>query len=156
MSTRCQIVVEGSGVAVYRHSDGYPNSESGVLASLCPLVSKFMKLRGWDESYMSAHIVANQIELHHKWAKSYSTTNYKNDKERQKHIVESSMFTGFGLDAYNPTTGEGIHGDCEYIYFVRKDGIEVRIPAQDNQKIEDMELMAVVGFDGKVLSGTLS
>jgi hypothetical protein len=48
MSTRCQILVTGSDVVIYRHSDGYPDSEHGVLHDLLPLVREFKKYRGDD------------------------------------------------------------------------------------------------------------
>jgi hypothetical protein len=67
MSTRCQIgfykadddAVESPEVLIYRHSDGYPESEYGVLATLIPLIKYFDERRGyWDVHYLSAFVVA--------------------------------------------------------------------------------------------------
>jgi hypothetical protein len=102
MSTRCQILVQDSDVILYRHCDGYPDGEHGVMALLRPLVLSFLKHRGFDPSYMSAQIVAAHIE---------KTRNGPTD------------FLGCGVEAYK--NGQ-LHGDIEFLYVVTKNAIEVR------------------------------
>ncbi len=64
MSTCAQIKLKEEGatasdvscIYVYRHHDGYPEGEHGVLALLYPLVKDFIKVRGWDDSYLLMRI----------------------------------------------------------------------------------------------------
>lgn len=97
MSTRCQIFVEGLKSSLYRHSDGYPDSKHGVLATLVPIVNDFKNRRGWDDEYLLARIA-----------------------QRMMNAVDPDGCTCFGI--YDET-----HGDIEYLYLVRQDfSIEVR------------------------------
>jgi hypothetical protein len=103
MSTRCQILVQGTNVIIYRHCDGYPDGEHGVMAMLRPLVLSFLKHRGYfDPFYLSAQIIAAQIE---------------------KTRSGPTDFLGCGVEAY--TDGQ-LHGDIEFLYVITKDAIEVR------------------------------
>jgi len=112
MSTRCQIVVEGSNVVIYRHGDGYPEGKNGVVAALKKIVPQFVAARGFDEVYMPAHIVSSMIVDHHKTFGADSPYH----------------FLGFGIEGYeNPNSGFALHGDIEFLYVVKKNGtIEVR------------------------------
>ena len=130
MSTRCQILVEGSSVVIYRHSDGYPQGPNGVLATLKPLVVEFVKYRGWDEEYLPAHIIADQIKHHKAWADK-AAAEAEAEKPGRGESYKQAAFLGFGVEAYNPdsTESHSLHGDIEYLYHVRKSGvIEVLVP----------------------------
>jgi hypothetical protein len=125
MSTRCQILVEGSDVLVYRHSDGYPDGPHGVLKALKPIVANFIKWRGFDECYMPAHISSALIVEHQKWC-DMAIRRCKREGQDYRHY-ESAKYLGHGLDGYNAETGAGLHGDIEFLYVVKKNGtIEVR------------------------------
>jgi hypothetical protein len=66
MSTRCQIAFYEKGsklenweALIYRHGDGYPDTEHGVLADVLPILEDFDKKRGLDDiEYASAWLVA--------------------------------------------------------------------------------------------------
>jgi len=105
MSTRCMIEVKDSNVKIYRHSDGYPDSECGVLATLVPQVKKFLALRSWDPEYMLARIAQWQMNVY--------------DKATQEGgYFNQSQCLGFGLDTR-------YHGDLEYIYRIEPTVIKV-------------------------------
>jgi len=66
MSTRCQIGFYEDGeknlqnfeALIYRHCDGYPDSEHGVIATVVPILKGFDKERGLDDiEYASAWLV---------------------------------------------------------------------------------------------------
>jgi hypothetical protein len=103
MSTRCMIEVEGCKAKLYRHSDGYPDGQWGVLATLVPFVNKFLKVRGWDPEYLLARIAQDQMNGHDEHTKEHDGTDV----------------LGFGLDT-------SYHFDLEYVYRVCEKGtIEV-------------------------------
>ena len=67
MSTRCQIGFYEPEVKdlnqwealIYRHSDGYPDTQHGVIATVVPILKQFDKDRGLDDiEYASAWLVA--------------------------------------------------------------------------------------------------
>ena len=67
MSTRCQIgfyepeatKLEDFEALIYRHCDGYPDTNSGVIADIVPILRQFDKDRGLDDiEYASAWLVA--------------------------------------------------------------------------------------------------
>lgn len=67
MSTRCQIgfydnpasSLDDPAALIYRHSDGYPQGEHGVLATLVPLVQTYFIRRGfYDAEYMAAFVLS--------------------------------------------------------------------------------------------------
>jgi hypothetical protein len=101
MSTRCQIAIyendpgdkaEGWNALIYRHSDGYPEDECGVMAALIPFVEGFVEQRGWDAEYLAARLVQHLCNEH--------------DKGDDEPGV-----TGYGICC-------AIHGDIEYFYRV--------------------------------------
>ena len=105
MSTRCMIEVEGIKAKLYRHSDGYPDGQWGVLATLVPFVNKFLEVRGWDPEYLLARIAQDQMNGY--------------DARVKERYGDGVDVLGFGLDT-------SYHFDLEYIYWVRKNGtIEV-------------------------------
>jgi len=129
MSTRCQILVEGTDVVLYRHGDGYPDGPNGVIAALKPIVTNFIKWRGFDECYLPAHIISGLIVAHTKWCdKVIRACKRKGQKPREYSAYESAKYLGHGIDGYNPDAGNtGLHGDIEFLYVVKKNGtIEVR------------------------------
>jgi len=119
MSTRSQIIVEGNEeVKLYRHSDGYPYGEYGVLASLVPDVSGFRQLRGHDPYYLPARIMGGQIRRAEKSGraalKAEKGAGRNTDFARQMYFA-----LGYGIDTV-------FHSDVEYVYYVRENGnIEV-------------------------------
>lgn len=148
MSTRCQIIVAGHDAIIYRHSDGYPNGEHGVLASLVPLVKTFMEYRGADPFYLTAHIVADQIRRHI-------------DACDKRDALEGGFksdyrFLGFGVEAYNDV----LHGDIEYLYVVSLDSgvVSVCKPTakfDQNPSFINTEVVQVVSFDGEDLTDSI-
>lgn len=67
MSTRCQIGfyepetedLNKWEALIYRHSDGYPDTEHGVVATIKPILDDFNTNRGLDDlEYASAWLVA--------------------------------------------------------------------------------------------------
>lgn len=132
MSTRCQIIVEGADVVLYRHSDGYPDGVHGVLKALKASVSRFMKYRGFDECYMPAHIIADMIASHKAWADKCIRREKRKDKSYNTSSYESCKYLGYGIEGYNPNHGaddNAFHGDIAFLYVVKKNGtIEVRTP----------------------------
>jgi len=130
MSTRCHIIVDdlvnGNYIILYRHSDGYPDGPHGVLATLVPFVTRFMKHRGWDPMYLAAQIIADQINgaraerlssigsgnpLH------YVTSREASELDKRRAEVDND-FLGFGIS-------NEIHGDVEFIYRVTQLGVHV-------------------------------
>ncbi len=96
MSTRAQICIkkdtpgfsDTGGIYIYKHCDGYPEGEHGVLKILKPFVEKFVKSRGDDPEYLLCQIV----------------------REFARKDIGSET-TGWGLDTVQ-------HGDIEYLYEV--------------------------------------
>lgn len=67
MSTRCQIgfyendkeELENWDVLLYRHSDGYPEDDCGVVATILPILQDFQENRGLsDTEYAGAWVCA--------------------------------------------------------------------------------------------------
>ena len=67
MSTRCQIGfykkkeedLNKWEALLYKHSDGYPDTEHGVIETITPILTSFNKERGLDDiEYASAWLVA--------------------------------------------------------------------------------------------------
>lgn len=115
MSTRSQIYVEGTGVYIYKHSDGYLE---GVLPTLEPFVKFFLKERGWDPDYLAAQIVREfgREEL----GPEVEERAKRLDTDPAKIRAWASTL-GWGL-------GTSLHGDEKYIYLVKPNCIEVREP----------------------------
>lgn len=117
MSTRAQIKVDGiDNVYVYKHSDGYPDGEHGVLAWLVPYVTKFLNNRGWDDEFLLARIMYEGMKIDEAAQAEYRSSNNSKLNTRLNAIYD---FTGWGI-------GPEIHGDTEYLYVVKEDSIEVQ------------------------------
>ena len=68
MSTRCVIGYEGESALIYRHSDGYPDGKTGVLAALEPFRDHFFRGRGNDGAFFLARVLA--------WMPGYNREEY--------------------------------------------------------------------------------
>ena len=128
MSTRANIMVEGSNVVIYKHYDGYPE---GVLPVLIPFLKDFHKDRGMDEEYMVCQIVrAFAVE--------------EGLAGEDDHVKEVDVKLGWGLDV-------GLrHADIEYLYVVR-DGcfVEIRKTTDefwDRPSIENTVIVKEVSY----------
>lgn len=121
MSTRCQIHVEGTGLWIYKHSDGYPE---GVLPTLLPFLSFFAKERGMkDTEYLTAQIV-REFATAEFWQVVDPEGYYsKSNRKDAGHLWRRTLGWGIGT--------EGPHGDEEFVYFVRPDCVEVYEPSKN-------------------------
>lgn len=153
MSTRCQIMVGHPGgfsqAVVYRHQDGYPEGEHGVLATLVPIVRNVMRYRGYDKAYMTAHIAHGMIELVKKSGAKFRRQwrkDHPGEKLRDHHY--SSDYLSNGVEGFDGL----FHGDIEFLYCVMEDGIEVRIPRPSfwgASSFDNTMVKFVVDFNGK-------
>jgi hypothetical protein len=157
MSTRCQIIVEDATVALYRHSDGYPDGPHGVIKILKKIVVGFIKRRGFDECYMPAHIISDMIVAHKKWADGRIREIKKtNGPASSIESYEGTKLLGYGIEGYDPEHGaeeNAFHGDIEFLYVVKKNGtIEVRVPTHafnEASSIHNTEVQKVVNIQPK-------
>lgn len=136
MSTRCQIIIQDGNnkpydVSFYRHSDGYPQGEHGVLATLVPFVDAFYRNRGWDECYMMAQLAFNQFEKV-VMPQNQRNAEYYAKPENLKYAPKGTdpyKYIGYGIESFH---GD-FHGDLAYIYVIRRDGskayVDVRSPS---------------------------
>ena len=103
MSTRCNIhfTENGSIVAnIYRHSDGYPDSESGVLADLDKFFADVEAQTGSDCRFNDAEYLAARFVV---WQAAQNSRN-----------EQPLNFLGLGVCSRD-------HGDIEYVYEVKCD-----------------------------------
>jgi len=154
MSTRCQIIVEGSDAVVYRHSDGYPDGACGVVKTLKPIVENFIRWRGFDECYLPAHIVADMIAVHKKdMDKTIRKMKKAGTPAANLSAYESAKYLGYGVEAYKADDENALHGDLEFLYVVKKNGtIEVRSCFTDNDgpcNIGNTKLVKTVKYKAK-------
>src|SRR5690349_12572643 len=113
MSTRCQIEfsINGERRTIYRHSDGYPDTEEGVLYSLREFL-KWNKGRNDDIEYLAANFIY--------WSKKGTEADIKRwRKARWGGVFEDSYYedilkTGFGI-----CENDDLHGDIKYFYKVK-------------------------------------
>ncbi len=148
MSTRCQIIVEGCSAVLYRHSDGYPDGPSGVLADLLPLVKRFRAVRGDDPDYLCAQILHGMVAAHHRWANKAK----KDWAKRGDKFSEECRYIGYGVEALEG----GLHGDLEYLYIVKSDHVEVRGVNRlfwDSPGLHNTRVEKCVRFNGKTYQG---
>jgi len=118
LSTRCQVAIEGSPVLVYRHCDGYPDTEHGVLATLLPFRDLFWAHRGYDAPYFLARLLmlwGGLEEQERQQAFAHP------EDPRSRYVLEPRVL-GYGVDTE-------VHADIEYLYWVWRDGsVEVYRP----------------------------
>lgn len=122
MSTRCVINFEDSyGKAkIYRHSDGYPESDVGVLADLEKFFTAVEKqtkdTRFNDPNYLAAKFVVWQANENAKIdAQTFGRNPKTGEYERKQGRAKKLAFLGVGIIDRNP-------GDIEYEYTVHCDG----------------------------------
>lgn len=124
MSTRCQIGVyekrptkkglPNFEALLYRHSDGYPDTESGVLHDIIPFLQDFQKNRGLDDSeYVSARLMQHLTNI----ADQQLDDWYKERPEYQT-TAQTYKYTGFGIC-------NSFHGDIEYYYAISPTHLDV-------------------------------
>lgn len=124
MSTRAQIKYKNSqdNIYIYKHSDGYPEGEHGVLKFLVPFVEKFFKSRGDDESYFLAQFLRHHAVYTYK----EQLADYEKYKDSDNEIVRRCnrhpdeddspyKYLSYGLDCIQ-------HGDIRYLYEIDNDG----------------------------------
>lgn len=122
MSTRCNIIVEDgrSRIQIYRHSDGYPNSQHGVLATLEEVFEYAWTLPRFEADDFAAAIIAA-------W-KQPGGGNIRIDG--------------------NPEGDELLHSDIEYLYTITRhadgDGIQVVVTPQYDSDSEDAGIVKVM------------
>ena len=88
MSTRCMIGYEGQGALIYRHSDGYPDGEHGVLATLIPFRDHFFKLRHDAGEYFLARLLAWQPDYDREGVTGYGIdTAFHGDLAYYYHVL---------------------------------------------------------------------
>lgn len=154
MSTRCHIIVEdpsyGDQTILYRHSDGYPDGEHGVLASLVPFVARFMKHRGFfDACFLGAQIICDQINRYREYMRA--SLQRRVDRLRAEGNGDDHWLVKADLDMLanvdNDFLGFGIsneiHGDVEFIYRVTPEGIHVEYPSGE-RLTDDAEAAAML------------
>jgi hypothetical protein len=86
---------------IYKHSDGYPDGDCGVMSWLVPFFKDFMERRGADPEYMAAwciHVICIRQAAPH--------TNYP-------EFEDNFRYTGVGC-CYE----HFLHEDIEYYYSV--------------------------------------
>lgn len=142
MSTRCQVIVADEfgnfhDAAIYRHGDGYPDTENGVLATLLPACKAFRAARGFHQpDYLLAHILAAFLIDHYKTA----------DKSP---VGEEFRYLGYGIEGFD---GKFFHGDVEYIYVVRPDRVDVHKTNDkfgDDSVLDNSELVQIKSYGAK-------
>ena len=86
---------------IYRHSDGYPESEYGVVEQLLPFLKEFKENRGiGDTEYCSARTLQYLCNI----------------TDNPKH--EYTKYLGYGISS-------NFHMDIEYFYKIFPDCLEV-------------------------------
>jgi len=109
MSTRCQIgfyptentPVDNWEALIYKHHDGYPDSDNGIIALIKPYLDDFAKHRGLsDLEYASAFLL------------------WKMQQQLKADDTGQWAMTGFGICKV-------FHGDIAYYYHVSPACIKV-------------------------------
>lgn len=92
MSTRCNIIIKGSGtdsVTLYHHHDGYPSGVGAILKNLCKKLNEGYTYMECADT--ATYLVKYGLSLH----------NTVTDKTEKDDKYEISL---------------GTHGDAEYLY----------------------------------------
>ena len=128
MSTRCQIMFHWGedetavSALLYRHSDGYPDTEHGVLADLDKFFDDLDKnladKRYSDPCYLAAKLlvwfVAEYQNRYFDMYKEMASMSKTGDDYAEKKLEEFGHpcdFLGHGIDMC-------LHGDIEYLYHI--------------------------------------
>jgi len=154
MSTRCQIGFyeqENNNLLkpdalLYRHSDGYPDTNYGVLTDLVPFLNLFHQRRGLnDTEYAAAWTMHHLIELHVSRSKEL----------REKMSSGKEYFPEDGKDCIGYGVCKNFHGDIDFFYAVQGTMLkvfEVHWPVEDEEpKERHFKLLKVIRLDGKIM-----
>lgn len=145
---RCQTIIEGGDIMVYRHSEGEPDI---VLPKLLPLLREFMKYRGWDPFYMAAQITWLYKQELYDCVRRSIRWNKKHNYPTKPNAYDSIKYHGVGI---RPFTGR-FHSDEAFIYVVRKAGyLEVRATMEafwNEPVLANTKIVKCVRFDGKMI-----
>lgn len=136
MSTRCQIGFYGKmapeernlrkfEALIYRHSDGYPDSDNGVIAELMPVLQEFDKVRGCgDAEYCAARTLQRFCNKYDNAMRenllgmANQESLSENMRTGAKRLLAEPVFNGYGIC-------NAFHGDIEYFYAVYDNRVEV-------------------------------
>jgi hypothetical protein len=117
MSTRCQLIFQDHfnhntyhDACIYVHSDGYPESEHGILARTIPYIKEFVATRNWDTAYLVARLCNHIINLY--------DTRMNYDKFEIDKIFK---YIGFGIEGFSGV----FHGDISYFYYFHPEYVDV-------------------------------
>lgn len=125
MSTRCNIgFYEKSptktallklDALLYKHSDGYPDTENGVVAFITPFLKDFNKVRGLgDIEYASAQLMHYMISESNRGMVEWSK---QHDRDRGEYVPD---YLGYGI-----CKPEFLHWDIEYFYAISPTDLKV-------------------------------
>ena len=142
MSTRCQIQFSEDDysykqerVLIYKHHDGYPDGEHGVIN----LLTRFFKWNGnnTDMEYLTANFIffCKLESIHHMNLNTKEIKKTCKDTNRKVETIESiinpkpNSYRGelYGMGICQPND---FHGDIEYVYYVNitsENGISVEV-----------------------------
>lgn len=150
MSTRCQMLVSGHDAIIYRHSDGYPGGDGGVLAELLPILRDFTASHGWDPFYLTAQIVAEFVKNNRL---AWDQLQEKLAENRPDRLANRYVYSpGHGVEAL---TGN-LHGDIHFLYIIERTHVEVRVPSKkfwDGPSLSNTKVFLKVRFDGTTYRG---
>lgn len=149
MSTRCMIKVAGHDPVIYKHSDGYPDTENGVLAILVPFLKKFLKYRPADDgAYLLARILDTFMQddrkSHAAFERRHNPLTALTAREKRE-ARESRETTGYGIE---PKMN---HGDIEWFYVVDMEDRKVEVYATtrafwDSPTMMNLKLSQIADF----------
>ena len=150
MSTRCQIGVydepiksnkdlENHIALIYRHSDGYPEGDSGVIADLLPFLKWFENERGFDVEYIAARLLQYMCNKYDDHGKEW-------DKKAGREIDEKALTGLLGHGICN-----ALHGDIEYFYAISEGKIKIYTTSwgsgfKDFKEIGEIDILKDEGF----------
>jgi hypothetical protein len=110
---------------LYRHSDGYPDTDSGVVKCLVPILKAIHKEHGYDIEYAAAwtmhHLIATYLLSTKKF---FARMHRKYTKQGEKKLAENytpdkiRTFLGYGIC-------QELHWDIAYFYRVYPNTLEV-------------------------------
>jgi len=125
MSTRCNIgfyeksptktQILKPEALLYKHSDGYPDTENGVVGFILPFLQKFNEKRGLDDiEYASAQLMHFMIAESNAGMAKWWTEQYQSEKPYEPD------FLGYGI-----CKPEFLHWDIEYYYAISPTDLKV-------------------------------
>lgn len=153
MSTECQILVEGCDTILHLRIDGYPDE---VLPKLCECLTDFCKherltsLPGCFMSYLAGWL--NRLYQSHQCE---GLRPNENGPDYYAYL-KRCLLTYTCLTAYDTTRKDPLVNTIKYLYLIRYDYIQIRIPKpgkfgvdDHGARIENTKLHSLVDFTGK-------